>query len=95
MNPLGINTFVFMLFYLIVYTQRRFLIGHSFLFLWNTFAIFIIPLFILQWGLVSLLRGQFMPINSMIGQCFLLIGFYPFIAWFCSKLYNSYLDDIS
>lgn len=94
-NPLGADTFIFMVFYMVIYTQRRFLIGHSFLFLWGTFAILMVPLLAAQWGLVSLLRWQFMPVALMVGQYCLLIGFYPIIAGLCSKLYNMYLDDMS
>lgn len=93
--PLGTDAFVFMLFYVLVYTQRRFLIGHSFLFLWGTFAVFMLPLIGFQWGLVSLLRWQLMPIGAAVGQYCLLIGFYPLIAGLCSKLYNMYLDDMA
>ncbi len=92
-NPLGIDALVFMLLYLILYTQRRFLIGHSFSFLWGTFAVFMMPLFVVQWALVSLLHLQMMPIGVMVGQYALLIGFYPIVAWLCSKLYNAYLDE--
>lgn len=94
-NPLGVDTLIFMLFYVLVYTQRRFLVGHSFLFLWGTFAVFMLPLIGFQWGLVSLLRWQLMPIGAAVGQYCLLIGFYPLIAGLCSKLYNMYLDDMA
>ena len=92
-NPLGVETLICMLLYLSVYSQRRFLIGHSFIFLWGTFALLMLPLFIIQWSLNSLLRWHVMPFDIMIGQWLLLIGFYPIIAGLCSKLYNMYLDE--
>lgn len=92
-NPLGFHTFIFMFFYLVVFTQRRFLIGHSFLFLWVAFAVLMGPMFCLQWGLASLISMQWMSFKLIMGQYLLSIGFYPLVAWLCSKTYSFYTDE--
>lgn len=93
-TPIGLNSLIFMLFYLLMMTQRRFLIGHSFSFLWSIFAVLMVPVFLLQWGLVCAIQMQGMSFAIVLGQYLLAVGFYPLIAWACAKVYDSYLGDL-
>ncbi len=91
-TPLGLYTFSFLLFYLIIKNQRRFLTNRSFSFLWGAFSVFVIPLFILEWLLASLLFLHFLSFWSMLGQTFLMIGLFPLIAGGCACLYHRFLE---
>lgn len=93
-NPLGFHSLLFLLFYVLIASQRRFLINRSFLFLWGAFSILLIPYFLLRWCLASLLFLTFMPFWAMIGQILLLIGLFPVIGGICAKMYVHYLEDV-
>ncbi len=91
-TPLGLYTFSFLLFYLIIINQRRFLTNRSFSFLWGAFSVFVIPLFSAEWLLASLLFLHFLSFWSMIGQTFFIIGLFPLIAGGCACLYRRFLE---
>lgn len=91
-NPLGLHAFSFLLFYLVVKSQRRFLTSRSFSFLWSAFVVFLIPLFIVEWLLASLLFMHFLGFWTMIGQAVLVIGVFPLVAGVCAWLYRRFLE---
>ena len=92
--PLGYNTLLFLLFYLIVSNNRRFLKGRSFLFLWQCFCICCLGLAVGQWALASLLLLEWLSLSFFIVQEILLMAMFPFIALLCSFFCLRFLEDL-
>ncbi len=92
-SHLGYYSFLFLIFYLGVLLERRFLIARSFLFLWGAFCTFVCPLIICQWLLASLLNLSWLSFWFFLGQGVLLMAAYPFISTCCAFLYERYLED--
>ena len=91
-TPLGVNTLVFMLFYLIAGTQRRYLIGKSFSFVWFGFAVFSLGAYFFKWLFVSINYAMFTPVSTALTSCILLLLSYPLISWPCARLHVYLLD---
>ena len=91
-TPLGVNTLVFTLFYLAVYTQRRYLIGKSFVFIWFGFAVLSFGAYFLKWLFVSINYAAFTPVITAFISYVLLLLSYPVVSWPCAWLYV-YLSD--
>ena len=54
--------------------------------------VFLIPLFIVEWLLASLLFMHFLSFWTMIGQAVLVIGVFPLVAGVCAWLYRRFLE---
>ncbi len=91
-TPLGINTLIFTLFYLITKTQRRYLLGKPFIFVWFGFAVLSFGAYFFKWLFVSINYAAFTPILISFISYLLLLLCYPLISWPCAKL-NLYLLD--
>lgn len=91
-TPLGINTLVFTLFYLTVGSQRRFLAGRPFSFVWFGFAVFSAGACLLKWLFVSINYAVFTPVLIAFISYLLLLLCYPLVSWPCAKL-HIYLSD--
>ncbi|MBR1777386.1 MAG: rod shape-determining protein MreD [Alphaproteobacteria bacterium] len=91
-TPLGINTLIFTLFYLIVETQRRYLIGKSFCFVWFGFALFSFGAYFFKWLFVSINYAAFTPAITAFISYILLLLCYPVVSWPCAKLHVYLLD---
>ena len=91
-TPLGVNVLVFTLFYLLVQTQRRYLIGKSFVFIWFGFSILAFGAYFFKWLLVSINYAVFTPIITAFISYILLLLSYPIVSWPCAWL-HVYLSD--
>lgn len=91
-TPLGINTLVFTVFYLLCDSQRRFLSGKPFIFVWFGFAILAFIAYFLKWLFVSINYAAFTPIGIALVSYFLLLAAYPILVWPCAKLHLYLLD---
>ena len=91
-TPLGVNTLVFSLFYLILQTQKRYLLGKSFIFVWFGFAVFSLGAYFLKWLFVSINYAVFTPVSTAFISYILLIMCYPVVSWPCARL-HVYLSD--
>ncbi len=91
-TPLGINTLVFTLFYLTAGSQRRFLAGRPFSFVWFGFAVFSAGACFLKWLFVSINYAVFTPVLIAFISYLLLLLCYPLVSWPCAKL-HVYLSD--
>ncbi len=92
--PLGYNTLLFLLFYLIVSSNHRFFKGRSFLFLWECFCVCCLGLAVCQWALASLLFLELLSLSFFIVQEILLMAMFPFIAVLCNFFYFRFLEDL-
>lgn len=91
-TPLGVNTLVFTLFYLILQTQRRYLIGKSFSFVWFGFAVLSFGAYFFKWLFVSINYAAFTPVLTAFISYVLLLLCYPVLSWPCARLYVYLLD---
>lgn len=91
-TPLGVNTLVFTVFYLAVQTQRRYLIGKSFVFIWFGFAILSFGAYFFKWLFVSINYAVFTPMTTAFISYILLLLCYPVASWPCALL-HVYLSD--
>lgn len=91
-TPLGINTLIFTLFYLAGRTQRRYLVGKSFVFVWFGFALLAFGACFFKWLFVSINYAVFTPPLIAFISYFLLLLCYPFISWPCARLHVYLLD---
>lgn len=91
-TPLGINTLIFTLFFLLVSLQRRYLIGKSFAFVWFGFALFSFGAYFLKWFFVSVSYAVFTPVSTASISYILLLLCYPIVSWPCARLHVYLLD---
>ena len=91
-TPLGVNTLVFILFYLATYTQRRYLMSKVFAFTWFGFAVLSLGAYFLKWLFVSINYAAFTPVTTAFISYILLLLCYPVISWPCAKLHLYLLD---
>ena len=92
-SPLGYYTFLFLIFYWAVLSERRFFAARPFLFSWAAFCAFVFPLIIVQWLLASLLNLSWLSFLFFFGQGILLMAVFPIISLCCTFLYQRFLED--
>lgn len=91
-TPLGINTFVFTVFYLLADSQRRFLNGKPFGFVWFGFVVLSLGAYFLKWLFVSINYARFTPAGIALLSWLLLLAAYPLLVFPCAKLHLYLLD---
>lgn len=91
-TPLGLNTLVMTLFYILSNSQRRFLFTHPFGFVWCIFGLFGCAGYVLKWLLASVNYATFLPFKIVFISQFLVFLFYPLICPFCDKLHRILRD---
>lgn len=85
-QPLGITALGYLLFFVIVLTQRWLFSRQDALIAWLGFSLFAGVYFLFHWGLLSGLYMQFLPIRSMVLTWLLTASSYGVIHWICQKL---------
>lgn len=75
--PLGLSAVLFVAANHIVYRQRRFVIGHSFLMMWTGFAITVVGVMLLQWFGMSLYAWHRLPLLPIVFQILFAILVFP------------------
>ena len=89
---LGLSAFLFTVAHQIIFRQRRFFVGHSFLMLWSGFALAATALMIAEWVLVGLVRWQAPPLLPALIQTVLAIIVFPLPCWALIRLQRSTLS---
>ena len=78
--PIGMNAIVFVLAQRIVFKQRRFLMGQSFIMIWVGFAMVVFASVIVQWIIFALIHWRwFVPDTFLISSLF-GIALFPLIC---------------
>lgn len=78
--PLGLSALIFPAIHYLVYTQRRFFIGHPFFMLWFGFAITMLLVGFSQWLLLMLFEMRWFDPVPVLLQSLLTIGVFPFLT---------------
>lgn len=79
--PMGLNTFILLVVYGLVVSQRRFFFGKSFAVLWWGFATLCVVIAAFQWVLTSILSGAAVPPLAIIADYFTTAAVYPLVAY--------------
>jgi rod shape-determining protein MreD len=90
--PMGISAFLFTLAHQIIWRQRRFFSGHSFIMLWSGFALAALTLMVAQWALMALVCWQITPLLPILVQAALAIILFPMPCWIMIRLQRSVLS---
>ena len=91
--PPGATALLFTLARQVLWRQRRFFSGHSFLMLWCGFAITAMLMMVSAWLLIGLLHWQFAPPLPVLIQTVLLILVFPLPCWILIRLQRSVLSS--
>ncbi len=92
--PLGVSAFLFTMAHQILWRQRRFFAGHSFIILWSGFALASCLLMLSQWGLVALVNWTAPPFSPVFVQTLLGIALFPLPCWVLIQLQRRLLSAI-
>ncbi len=90
-GPLGLAPFVYLWCRWMVLSQRRFLVGKSFLVQWWGFAVLVVLAVALVWLGMSLLETAPMPAPPAAFHGLLTIAFYPLVAWLFIQVHRNFL----
>lgn len=92
-TPLGINIFSFLIMYLLVTNFLRYLNGKPFIVLWFGFALFLLPVILSKWLLLSIFYSSFMPAMLLLFSYLITVCFYPIINGVNSVALNLFLKE--
>ena len=91
-TPLGVNTLVFTVFYILAESQRRFLSNKPFTSVWVGFAVLSFIILFLNWLIIAINYGRFSPFGTAFVGYLILLAAYPVVVWPCARLYLYLLD---
>lgn len=91
-TPLGVNTLVFTVFYILAESQRRFLSNKTFASVWFGFALLSLIILFINWLIVAINYGRFSPFGTAFAGYLILLAAYPAVVWPCARLYLYLLD---
>jgi rod shape-determining protein MreD len=79
--PTGLSALLFTAAHQIIWRQRGFFAGHSFLRLWFGFILAVVPMILVQWVFMGLLNWQVAPLLPVLVQMVLTIVLFPLPCW--------------
>jgi rod shape-determining protein MreD len=91
--PLGVGTAVLLGVYAITGTQRRFILGQSFLGVWTVFMIICAGAFTVTWALSSLLAGTMIDARPAVFAAVLNVAIYPAMGFVFAHAQRSLLPQ--
>lgn len=91
--PLGVGTAVLLGVYAITVSQRRFIVGQSFLWVWSGFVIVCAGAFAITWALTSLLAGVTVDPRAAIFAAGLNMAIYPAMGFIFAHTQRSLLPQ--
>lgn len=91
--PLGVGTAVLLGVYAITVSQRRFIVGQSFLWVWSGFMIVCAGAFAITWALTSLLAGVTVDPRAAIFAAGLNMAIYPAMGFIFAHTQRSLLPQ--
>ena len=91
-TPMGLYVLVFLTVYGIVLSQRRFLVGKSFVIYWFGFSIILVLASVESWIIASILNVTVLEFGSIVFQYFLFLGIFPIMAWLFLRWQQSFLN---
>ncbi|MDR3451010.1 MAG: rod shape-determining protein MreD [Alphaproteobacteria bacterium] len=84
--PLGVSALLFTLAHQLIFQQRRFFAGQSFLMLWSGFALASAIFMLAEWTLIALINWQIAPFLPVLLQTVLAIIIFPVPCWILIRM---------
>ena len=88
--PLGLYILVFLSVYGIVVSQRRFIIGKSFLVYWLGYGIIASGAALESWFVASVWYASLLNLQSIFFQYLISFGIFPIVAWISLRLQQAF-----
>ena len=79
--PPGLCALLFVAAHQLIFRNRRFFAGHSFLVLWAGFGLAVVSVTVVEWVLLAILSEHIPPILSVFTQTLLAGCLFPLMAW--------------
>lgn len=93
-TAIGINTFCYIILYIVMNSQQGFFVGKSFIETWWVFSLTSFGFIFLKWFLISISYSEFVPFY-MTFFCYLItVVFYPLIAQILAYIQNKLLKEV-
>ena len=92
--PLGVLALVFLLVRAVVVSQRRFLLGKSFLLVWWGFALVVAGASFAIWLLVCVLERSLIDLRPAFFQAVMTLATFPFLTWLFARAQRAYLRPV-
>ena len=77
--PLAISALSYCLFFLLTRSQRKYIYKEGFAAMWGYFALLLLAMQCISWGLYSFYLSAFAPIGSALLQWFFTVMLYPLL----------------
>jgi len=90
--PIGLSAFVFVAMYQLAFAHRRYFVGQVFFMLWSGFCLVAFISMVVNWSVLSLIKGQAMTLLPVFLQFLLTIAFFPLPAWVLIRLQRLFLS---
>lgn len=87
-----LSPLLYMLFAALIHTQRKYIYKEGFIIKWGYFAILLLCITMANWGVLSWLSPQIMPVSPPLVQWGLTVAFYP-LAYLLFDLFDRYMHD--
>lgn len=87
--PLGVSSFLNLLFRFLVVQQGRMFAKEAFWALWFGFALLSVIIFLLYWTLITLITSRPMPVETATVQWMMTVGLYPLVHQLFNLLYKT------
>ncbi len=79
-SPLGTGALTLLAVYLLVLSQRRYLVGKPFAMVWCGFGLVASATLLARWAVVSALSGMFLDPRESAFRCLVTVACYPLFA---------------
>lgn len=89
--PLGVHSFIFLLFFWMVFSQRRFLMGKPFFVLWCGFVGAALLTAGLEWLAFSLVHARPMPAAPVLFRALTTTALFPPLTWLFIQVHRGFL----
>jgi|SRR3989304_4650274 len=93
--PLGMHALVFVAAQWLTSSQRKFLLGQSFLVIWAGFALIALGAGALQWALFALFNAELLSAKPMLVSVLLSVFLFPLLVLPLSLAHKALADDPS
>ena len=90
-GPIGLHSFVFLIVQFLVASQRNFLIGQPFLFLWSGFIFAALLAAVLEWLAFSIYVSDLQSMGPVIISALMTIALFPVFAWLLLQMQRGLL----
>lgn len=75
--PLGLSALLFVAAHQILFRERRYFVGHSFLMMWFGFILTAVGVMALEWFALGIIHWQVIPVLPVAMQVLLAIALFP------------------